>query len=653
MVTRSSLRKKKGTNPAVEAVLESDDDEEEPGLQMIDEDENYEEEPRSKRKKTPEDMDSDEGRTRRSVQKTKSKKSAEENEWNEGVNTLLELAFLATNKTSEDTDTNEVDDEQMDETDDTKKKGKKKSTARRSGSPTRSASPVPISNTPPPVVQPQHTVPTDNKKTNTKKRGRPPTGNTKPREPNRKKIAQSQSDMQAAIDSALNPAPVVGIKPGRKPGKKGAKTNFGSPSANFKISARYFTTQTLDNDFLTSHRILPPPYSTKQLDNAFLSAIQHHDLNDLARGRKYVIVPPLSTDPVVRIGATKAMSSRRSTTLIPTATNAGGYGRCATHVAIAYYIYYQNYQKRDPTTTAKQLKDKSYSQNAPQLSQQSRGGKFNGATPAMNAMVPNRGVQQNIGALNLNAPTNFTKYPNIAPYAPTPPRLTNQQPSTTQNSTPGKVVPPVNGAYPTYPGVQPSIMQARPPVVNTPPPFPQTSTTPPRGTLTGASNTMPGAGFPTMNSTLQPPGRSSFPTAYPYVQPYGNQQFVQMRPSLTPAQRRPQLPTGTTQPSPQQQTSSPIQPVQQQPVMQQPRVAPQTAPIPTTNPLNSLSSVTPQSQTRSNPTVPVNVAPKPITSVAQAIPPQQYKTSAQPSSQQPISVQPTVGLGTPEVKPEK
>lgn len=67
----------------------------------------------------------------------------------------------------------------------------------------------------------------DGKKQNSKKRGRPPTGNTKQRETKNRKLASQPDQMQAAIDSALNPPSVpLGAKQARKISKKVAKCKY-------------------------------------------------------------------------------------------------------------------------------------------------------------------------------------------------------------------------------------------------------------------------------------------------------------------------------------------------------------------------------------------------------------------------------------------
>jgi hypothetical protein len=408
---------------------------------------------------------------------------------------------------------------------------------------------------------------------------------------------------------------------------------------------------------LSSRRLAPPPFGTKQLDTAFLSSIKEYDLADLARGSKYVIIPPISTDPVVTMGATRAISSNRRPTSVPTG-GPSGYGRCATHVAIAYYIYYQSHQKRDPTTTAKQLKDKSTfpSVPVPPLQQQQARGRTNGTVPLTTANAIMSATRVNPGqGVHVPPPSTVTppyyKYPTVPP-GTTPPRpqqptqQQQQQPTQTQPQVPGKGVPPVNG---TFPGgyVQPPMgMQARPPGV---PPFPNANVTPPNRGVS-APNVMPGAAFQGLAPSLQPPGRGTFPTGYPYGQPYGtNQQFVQMRPNATPPQpqRRPQLPTGTAQP--QTQPMQPQQPQQRAPIQQQ-----QQQPI-TTNPLNSLGNtvgaMTPQQQQQpqqqhirptANISTAVSLAPKlnitPAQPLQQQIQPQ-YKPPQQPPQppQQPLS----------------
>jgi hypothetical protein len=445
-----------------------------------------------------------------------------------------------------------------------------------------------------------------------KKRGRPPAGGVTKPVSNRRKLNQPDNT-QAAIESALNGP--VGQKPARKQ-KKASKSknyskifnttaNFGSPAVNHRISARFFTTQTLDNDFLSSRRLVPPPFGTKQLDTAFLASIKELDLNDLARGSRHVTIPPLSTDPVVTMSATRAMTSNRRLNPVPPSGGASHYERCATHVAIAYYIYYQSNQKRDPTTNAKQLKTTVQAPPAPQR------GRTNGTTAPLT----------NIRTTSVPPPSNtpgtqFYKYPNT---------LTGTAPPRPQQTPPqqGKgAPPPVNGSFQQGYVQPPMSLPARPPSGIAPSTYnPPGSVTPPNRGV--AQNIMPGANFQGLApTTLQAPGRGTFPTGYPYGQPYAtNQQFVQMRPNATPPQpqKRPHLPTGTTQttPPPQQQQQRPQQP---------------------TNPLSSLGVVNlaPQQQ-HARPTANISnavaMAPKTVQPGGQTLTQQQvYKPSQAPLS---------------------
>jgi hypothetical protein len=144
----------------------------------------------------------------------------------------MDLALFATNKTAGEEDDNAVidDDQVMDESDE-KKKGKKKgkrgeSPAPRAGSPSPGGTPpsAPLSSTPSDkgTNMFEHFYNIVDKKS-ARKRGRPPTGATKP-QANRRKLAQaSQSDIQVAIDSVLNVGSTVGTKP-RKTGKKSSKS---------------------------------------------------------------------------------------------------------------------------------------------------------------------------------------------------------------------------------------------------------------------------------------------------------------------------------------------------------------------------------------------------------------------------------------------
>lgn len=322
------------------------------------------------------------------------------------------------------------------------------------------------------------------------------------------------------------------------------------------------------------------------------------------------------------MGATRAMASRRTPAVTP--TNTGGYGRCATHVAIAYYIYYQSRQKEE---SSKQLKGGNPMPLASQTLQQPRRTNGTSVTTANAIMSANRVTAQQGVTLPLTTPGTSPYYKSgysaMTGTAPPRPLQQNQPPTqTSPQGAQGKVTPAVNGAY-TYPAVQPPL--------TIPPgrglatqPFPTPTVALPRGPGT-TPNAMPGSTFQGM-APMQPPGRGSFPQGYPYV-PY-NQQFIPVRSNIAtttaPPQRRPQLPTNTTPQSQpqaqiQQQTQQQTQPMQQQ--------RPPAQPV-TTNPLSSLGVAPPQLRQGANAAVKINAMP-----TSQPVVPQ-YKPTQQPNQTQ-------------------